>query len=65
LAFDSRDANEKGPEQKYDRINAELKRRVTVIWEQLHEELYPRKSCIRRHVQPWLATEPFDSRDAN
>jgi long-chain acyl-CoA synthetase len=29
------------PEQKYDRINAELKRRVTVMWEHLHEELYP------------------------
>jgi long-chain acyl-CoA synthetase len=32
-----------GAEQKYDRINAELKRRVTIMWEQLHEELYPEK----------------------
>jgi long-chain acyl-CoA synthetase len=29
------------PEQKYDRINAELKRRVIEMWDRLHEELYP------------------------
>jgi long-chain acyl-CoA synthetase len=29
------------PEQKYDRINSELKRRVVEMWEELHDELYP------------------------
>jgi long-chain acyl-CoA synthetase len=29
------------PEQKYDRINSELKQRVMSMWEELHDELYP------------------------
>jgi long-chain acyl-CoA synthetase len=29
------------PEQKYDRINTELKRRVMEMWDKLHDELYP------------------------
>ena len=40
-------ADEKNPEASYDNITRELKNRVTEMWEEIHDELYPEEKETR------------------